>query len=239
LLTRCGRNFNELERTKTWDTPLKLNAEAARQGKRAICFVCSLSDFFHKDADHWRRKAWQTIRECPSVYFMLLTKRPERIMDCLPSDWGTGYPNAWLGTTCGVKASYHRVETLRSIPCALRFLSCEPLMESIADIKLDGIGWVAVGGMSGSKHAEYKMRMTWAAEVYDACQAMCVPFLFKQSSNIYTERGINALGLYLRERDGRTCDPVIRHYPVPISRLLPFTEHGKRFSQAEWEAYHG
>ena len=43
LLTRCGRNFNELERTKTWDTPLKLNAEAARQGKRAICFVCSLS----------------------------------------------------------------------------------------------------------------------------------------------------------------------------------------------------
>jgi hypothetical protein len=53
---------------------------------------------------------------------------------------------------------------------------------------------------------------------------------------------INALSLYLAERAGRKVDPMtvplIREYPVPKSSLLPFTEHGKRFSQAEWETYH-
>jgi hypothetical protein len=46
----------------------------------------------------------------------------------------------------------------------------------------------------------------------------------------------------LAERAGRKVDPMtvplIREYPVPKSSLLPFTEHGKRFSQAEWETYH-
>jgi protein gp37 len=71
-------------------TPYHLNAEAERQNKQAICFVCSLSDFFHKDADRWRADAWQTISDCTNVNFMLLTKRPERIVDCLPDGWGEG-----------------------------------------------------------------------------------------------------------------------------------------------------
>jgi protein gp37 len=191
---RCGQDFNVLSLTQTFDTPHELNAMAERQSKSAICFVCSLSDFFHEQADHWRRRAWEKIRECPSVFFMLLTKRPKRIVQRLPSDWngGENYPNVWLGTTCGVKDSYDRVETLRNIPCALRFLSCEPLMESIADINLTDIGWVAVGGMSGPKYKDYLMCMEWAAEVYDACHTQGgIPFLFKQSSHLHTERGIN------------------------------------------------
>jgi len=244
LLTRSGRDFNVLSLTQTFNTPHDLNARAEQQHKSAICFVCSLSDFFHEQADPWRRRAWEKIQKCTSVYFMLLTKRPERIVECLPSDWnnGTGYPNVWLGTTCGVKASYSRVDALRKVPCSLRFLSVEPLMESIANIDLTGIGWVAVGGMSGPLHKQHHMNMEWAAEVYDTCQARCIPFLFKQSSHIYTERGINGLSLYLADRDHRIVNPatvpLIREYPVPKSSLLPFTEHGKRFSQAEWEAYH-
>jgi len=72
-------------------------SEVRYRNSVAICFVCSLSDFFHEGADHWRAEAWQVIRDCTNVKFMLLTKRPERIVRCLPADWDSGvYRNAWL-----------------------------------------------------------------------------------------------------------------------------------------------
>jgi protein gp37 len=61
LLTRGGRNFNILSPTQTFDTPNKLNKAAGELCGSAICFVCSLSDFFHNDADLWRPTAWRTI----------------------------------------------------------------------------------------------------------------------------------------------------------------------------------
>jgi len=164
-------------------------------------------------------------------------------MECLPADWASGYPNVWLGTTCGVRASYKRVDILRSVPCTLRFLSVEPLLESVADLDLTGIGWVAVGGMSGPLHTTRKMDLKWAAEVHDLCKAQRIPFLFKQASNIHTERGINALSVYLAERAGRKVDtltvPLIREYPVTPLPLLPLTEHGKWFTMKQYRAYQG
>lgn len=243
LLSRSGRTFTVLGLTQTWKTPYELDAIAEKQGRQAICFVCSLSDYFHADADRWRKDAWRVIRDCRNVNFMLLTKRPERIAECLPEDWNEGknYAGAWLGTTCGVRSSYSRVDILRSIPCSLRFLSIEPLMESVSDIDLTGIGWVAVGGMSGALHGTNRMEMTWAAEVYDLCKEQRTPFLFKQASNLYTERGINALSLLLAERESRDVDPatvqLIRHYPRTDLPLLPFTEHGRRFSGEDWAGY--
>jgi hypothetical protein len=224
-------------------TPYHLNAEAERQNKQAICFVCSLSDFFHKDADRWRADAWQTISDCTNVNFMLLTKRPERIVDCLPDGWGEGerFKNAWLGTTCGLRSSYERVKILQSIPCSLRFLSIEPLMESVADIPLGGIGWVATGGMSGSLYKKHRMQMAWAAEVHDLCLAAGIPFLFKQSSNIFSERGINGLSVFLAEREGKSADPetvpLLRSYPATDLPLLPFIEYGHRFTMEEFRDY--
>lgn len=243
LLSRCSRTFNILAPTQTWRTPYQLDAVAKRANQQAICFVCSLNDFFHAGADRWRGDAWRVIRDCQNVNFMLLTKRPEQIANCLPSDWGDGqrYSNAWMGTTGGVRSSYERIDVLRSIPCAMRFLSIEPLMESVADIDLAGIGWVAVGGMSGRLHRKHRMKMEWAAEVYDICRQQDIPFLFKQSSNIHTERGINGLSLYLAKHAGQEVGPdnvpLIREYPATALPLLPFVEHGKRFHTAEFERY--
>lgn len=242
-LKRSGRNFEVLALTQTGMTPYQLNAEAKGQNKQAICFVCSLSDFFHADADLWRQDAWQTIRDCSNVNFMLLTKRPERIEKCLPDDWseGQGYPNAWLGTTCGVRDAFSRVEILRSIACSLRFVSVEPLMESVRDIDLTGIGWVAVGGMSGPLHQKFRMELVWAAEVYDLCRDRGIPFLFKQASDQFSERGINALNLYLAERTGKAADPdkvsLLRSYPHTTLPLLPLVEQGTRFTDSEYKRY--
>jgi protein gp37 len=55
-----------------------------------------MSDFFHEGADDWRAEAWDVIKACRNLDWLILTKRPERTADRLPPDWGKGYPNVWL-----------------------------------------------------------------------------------------------------------------------------------------------
>ena len=55
--------------------------------------VCMTSDFFLEEADVWRTQTWDIMRIRSDVKFFLLTKRPERILSCLPSDWGDGWVN--------------------------------------------------------------------------------------------------------------------------------------------------
>jgi hypothetical protein len=95
--------------------------------------------------------------------------------------------------------------------------------------------------MSGRLHTTRKMDLEWAAEVHDICRAQRIPFLFKQASNAHTERGINALSLYFAGRAGQEVDPgtvpPIREYPMTELPLMPFSEHGKRFTMKEYRAY--
>jgi len=47
--------------------------------------------FFLEDADPWRDEAWEIMSQRPDVKFFLLTKRPERVADPLPANWGDGW----------------------------------------------------------------------------------------------------------------------------------------------------
>jgi protein gp37 len=91
-------------------------------------FTCSWSDWFHEAADPWRDEAWSIVRERPDLIFQVLTKRPERIADHLPDDWGDGYSNVWLGVTIENRRFVHRADLLRETPAAARFISAEPLL---------------------------------------------------------------------------------------------------------------
>jgi protein gp37 len=71
-----------------------------------------------------------------------------------------------------------RVDDLREVPAAVRFLSCEPLIGSLATIDLRGIHWVIVGGESGPGARPIKIQ--WVREIYRACRKQRVPFFFKQ-----------------------------------------------------------
>jgi protein gp37 len=237
-MTNKKLNFNVVRRTSDWGKAYSLNAEAARQEKCALVFTCSYSDFFHKDADLWRPKVWQIIRECKNLIWLILTKRPERIKQCLPPDWGDGYDNVWLGVTVGVKASYPRLEELRKVPCKLRFISIEPLLESLSDINLTGFSWLLVGGMSGPTWAENKMQIEWAAEIYERSKDYPdVHYFYKQSSARRSERGIDALGRYLGLLKGGKAD-LIREIPPADLPMLPLSiEKGHRFTDDEWTEY--
>ena len=118
-VVRCADSTFRAPLKKTW-------ADGSR------VFACSWSDFFHPDADAWRDEAWDIIRRRPGLVFQILTKRHDRILRCLPADWGDGYPNVWLGVTAENQDQADvRITWLLSIPAAKRFASIEPMLGEI------------------------------------------------------------------------------------------------------------
>jgi len=101
----------------------------------------------------------------------------------------------------------NRIDNLREVPAAVRFLSVEPLIAALPDINLDGIDWVIVGGESGHNHRPIESE--WVEDIRDQCLEARVPFFFKQ----WGGRTPKANG---RELDGRIWDQM----PVARPRAL-------------------
>lgn len=160
---------------KHWAEPLRWNRAAQADGVRRRVFCCSMCDVFedHPTIDAERAKLWPLIRATPHLNWQLLTKRPERIASALPDDWGSGYPNVWLGTSIESGEYCGRMYDLLSVPAVVRFLSIEPLLEHFT-LGLDAAlyaaeeagvelsrdqwpDWVIIGGESGPKHREMPM----------------------------------------------------------------------------------
>src|SRR5262249_45889991 len=101
-----------------------------------LVFVGSLMDWAedHPDAERMRPVMWETIRRYPQLHFQLLTKRADRISICLPSDWGDGWPNVWVGVSIEDMRVASRADYLRKIPAVVRFISYEPALGPLTDI---------------------------------------------------------------------------------------------------------
>lgn len=165
-----------------------------------LIFTCSWSDFFIKEADEWRADAWEVIRKTPQHNWQILTKRPERISECLPHDWGKGWPNVWLGISAENEKMFdERVPVLLNTPAMTRFVSIEPLLERIEMTRkrrsdLLGIDWVIIGGESGSDNGKYKYRPCEAEWMMEIVQKM------PQATKVFVKQ----LGTYLAKQIGAT-----------------------------------
>src|SRR5262249_55521643 len=148
-------------------------------------FTCSMSDFFHQGADAWRPEAWKIIRACRNLDWLVLTKRPHLIKDRLPADWGpSGYTNVWLGVTCGCAESLYRLPVLRDTPAAVKFISCEPMLEPMAHHfagHMGWIDWVITGCERAAKGERRLMELDWVRDVDRLCKASGKAHFFKQA----------------------------------------------------------
>jgi protein gp37 len=90
-----------------------------------------MSDFFHPEADEWRKAALRVMLTCPQHLFLILTKRPERIGNNPPQSADWPFPNVWLGASVEDADHLWRVEKLLNTPATKRFLSLEPLLGPI------------------------------------------------------------------------------------------------------------
>lgn len=165
-------------------------------------FVNSMSDLFHEDVplDHIAA-VFETMREAHWHTFQVLTKRAERLAELAPMlPWPS---NVWMGVSVENQRWTTRIDALRTVPAAVRFLSCEPLLAPLR-LNLSGIHWVIAGGESGP--GARPMNPEWARAIRDQCVLKRVPFFFKQWG-AYNEEGIRkGKGASGRLLDGRTWD---------------------------------
>ena len=170
-----------------WRNPLNWNGQArsfqTKHGRRQRVFCASLADVFDNQIDpNWRSDLFNLIRACDQLDWQLLTKRPQNIRKMLPSDWGEGYPNVWLGTTAEDASAYRqRVSHLLKVPCAIHFVSYEPAIGPLGPLVVDGRypDWLIIGGESGVRSD--LIRATdpqWARDAIAECRRFGIaPFL--------------------------------------------------------------
>lgn len=188
-----------------WQLPLRWNRQAEREGRRLHVFCASMADVFDNQVpDEWRDDLWRLIEATPHLDWLLLTKRPQNIFKMRPVSFADDppfppwpWPNVWLGTTVeNQEEADRRIPHLLSIPAAVRFLSCEPLLGPVElqcvrdDPTLCGldvierrpdkasIDWVIAGGESGP--GARPSHPDWFRSLRDQCAAADVPFFFKQ-----------------------------------------------------------
>ncbi len=146
--------------------------------KPRVVFVNSMSDLFHKDFPlEFIQQVFKTMNDTPQHTYQVLTKRAERLAELSP--YLTWSDNIWMGVSVENEAALPRVDYLKQIDAKIKFLSVEPLFESLPNLNVDGLNWVIVGGASGHK-ATTPMKEEWVLEVKDKCDEKGVAFFFKQ-----------------------------------------------------------
>jgi protein gp37 len=184
---------------------------------RARVFCASLADWLDNEVPvQWLADLLKLIHDTPNLDWLLLTKRPENWTRIIGASWtglhvsGSGSPefanwlgtwfhggapaNVWVGTTVENQAmADERIPQLTSIPARIRFLSCEPLLESV-DLGMGAyscvvknsrslnlrkvIDWVIVGGESGKDARPFNV--AWARDIVKQCKAAGVAAFVKQ-----------------------------------------------------------
>lgn len=165
-----GPGFAITEHLSTLDIP-------RRWSSPRVIFVNSMSDLFHaRVSTSFIREVFQVIDETPRHTYQLLTKRPRRAVRLAPELPWPG--NLWLGVSIESADQLPRLDDLRRVPAATRFVSAEPLLGSLAGLDLAGIHWLIAGGESGPNHRP--LCSDWIRELRDECIDQDVAFFFKQ-----------------------------------------------------------
>lgn len=163
--------------------PERLN-EPRKWRKPSMVFVNSMSDLFHVDVpEDFTRQIFEVMAEEDRHIYQVLTKRPSRMRRFVERNsslfpGGVVPPHIWMGTSVEDDRVLHRVDQLRGVPAVVRFLSCEPLLGSLAGLQLHEIDWVIGGGESGL--GSRPCQREWAEELQRLCAEAGVAFFWKQ-----------------------------------------------------------
>lgn len=177
--------------------------------KPRLIFVNSMSDLFHDRVPlDYIQRVFEVMRKASWHTFQVLTKRSERLAELSPKlDWPS---NVWMGVSVENEDYVSRIDDLRLTNAAVKFLSLEPLLGPLPNLKLPHIDWVIVGGESGP--GARTMEEIWVTEIRDQCVSADVPFFFKQWGGFNKKRAGRIL-------QGQTWDQL----PSNTSRIAELT----------------
>ena len=188
-----GKDSSIVTKTSTFDLPLKRDRRKAYklQPEDGPVYTCMTSDFFIREADEWRPEIWKMIRAREDLHFVIITKRIERLMECIPPDWGRGYENVTVCCTCeNQEMADRRLPVFLEMPVRHKETIHEPMLGEIHIEKYLASGQiehVTCGGESGD--GARLLDYNWVLSVREQCIAAGVSFYFKQTGAVFRKDG--------------------------------------------------
>jgi protein gp37 len=187
-----GIDSKNIYKTRNFDLPLKRKRDKSYKiAPGEHVWTCFTSDFFIEAADEWRDDAWKIISHRKDLTFSIATKRIDRIEQCLPGDWNSGYDNVRI--LCSIenqKQAELRLPAFKQLPVKRKAIICEPILEPIDLTNLLQGEWieeVVAGGESGDNARV--CNYDWVIGIRNACVQNNVSFTFKQTGTFFIKGG--------------------------------------------------
>ncbi len=176
------KNGSDIYRTKTnFRYPLQRDRNGNYKVKSGeMIRVCMTSDFFLEEADAWRDEVWEIMWQRKDVKFFLLTKRPERVANHLPYNWGRGWDNIFFNVTAeNQRRADERIPILLELPFRHKGVMCAPFIGKVSIekyLKYGQIEQVLCDGENydGARPCNYE----WVKSLRQECVNYNVTFVF-------------------------------------------------------------
>jgi len=174
------KDASKIYKTKAFDMPIKKNRKGEYKYPSGTEFMmCFSSDFFVEEGDAWRLDILDMIKLRKDCTFFCITKRPERIMKCIPNV--EEYSNLYIFCTMENQKRFdERAPIYLNLPLHTKGVIIEPMLERVDVSKyLDKIDMITVGGESGmnSRVCDFN----WIKEIHDICKKAQIEFYFHQT----------------------------------------------------------
>ena len=188
-----NKNGAEIYRTQSGFTyPLQKNKAGNYKIKSGeLIRVCMSSDFFLKEADSWRNEAWAMMKQRSDVKFFLLTKRPERVVDCLPKNWGSGWENIFFNVTCeNQKRVDERIPIMLDLPFKHKGIMTAPLIGSVSIEKYLSTGQIEQVIAGGENYDGARTcNFDWLKTLRNECEKYNITFCFIETGTNFVKDG--------------------------------------------------
>lgn len=177
------RDANTVRKTQAFSLPIQKKRDGSYKVKsQTTLYTCLTSDFFIEEADEWRNEVWSMIKERVDCHFFIITKRINRFLECIPSDWELGYDNVTIACTVENQTQADlRLPLFKIYPIKHKIIICEPILERIdlSNYLDQSIEEVLVGGESGpnARVCDYE----WVLELKNQADMNKIDFTFKQT----------------------------------------------------------
>ena len=183
----------EVWRTSKMRQPLAKNRQKQfkmKAGQRIR--VNMTSDTFLTEAKEWMPEFWSVIRQRPDLIFWLLTKRPQNIMDMLPSDWNDGYENVQLNITTENQDMFnYRWNIFKDIPAKHKGICCAPMLTAVNMEPALSSGQIEDVSCGGENYDGCRIiRYDWVKDLSEQCAKHHVNFIWHESGTRPEKDGV-------------------------------------------------
>ena len=147
--------------------------------------VSLMGDIFHKDVSQYMLECViQAMALAPLNTYFLLTRRPENAINMiakLSPEYRAVLDTCWIGVSAENQKWFdQRTQLLKDLP-GHKFVSCEPLLGPIDNIKAAGAAWIIAGPESGKPKRPCDDK--WIDSIVDQCEAEGIPVVDKRKTN--------------------------------------------------------